>query len=727
MGLHDIYMKDIQGTSERKQHVTGEIEINKELYEEVKRKVKINFRRLDEDGIEELKAALPKNYRPSQERIEEQKKYSEDIHEEIFATHFDLALSSKFSKIWSTFSNDNVDRGLQIFYGYLSYYASDVNRNRLETLSENIFDKLCAVDKAEKENADADKLDALREELYDAREALAKFEDEIVVEELRRTAEAAPRLLELINETTTPEKIFENYREIRLRLSFMAESDNFLSENKHRFDEAEYEKLRLAIGSVQAKGMEVLYQASYIANPILAENFDLEEMKVMGSNGLDLLSVDVTDWDIFDPEKAVGATEEEKQLDKRCMQLEAESVSDFTETSVFTYNEWMSEIKTYFDCTGDLVKIKTFDGEVFDLKPENFMKLYEEGTPFFAFHKNSNRGEAVVCLPTEGHHLAVGKEQIDKIDTGKLEFNLPRPSKLAYALDHIKSFFGKEYRVESVKRYEDELALYNKRVILRDYAKHAKNYVRSIETKQEAIEFALDVIKEENANSLEAEDAKIVKEAKDAGKSVEEYVRGYKQREQDAIAKLEKKNKILKDLASSKAEKNKLIAKLKETNLPKQNIRRIRLAYDEAEKKVSNELSVDKRNWLKCAAALIVRNRIKAELESTLVGKDFNNLSPLLSKITKIEKVPKEIEKSINSFAENKAFEIYVNKLPKEKKAELFEGPNTPENAVKIDKFLSDFQEFVAAEEGKKDVAKKYDLNTGKHRQEKAPDIKPIG
>lgn len=724
MGLHDDYMKHIWAMKEYKQYEAGEIpEVDNKFYEEFKSKYKYNFK-LNDTYIKQIKDALPKEYRPSQSRIEEQLKVSEKLHEVIFSTHYNYAFGSKFGRIYETFSNTPPTRSKQAFIGYLSEYATDENRTKLNEISQKIFD--CQM---EAKNAEAgkkpDAIDAAKEALFDAREEMDKFVKGIMVDELRRAAKEAPRVDDLMAKSNTPEKILENYREIRLRLMFMAESDNFLKTCKNVLDENEISEMREVFGKVHAKGKEFLNRAGFMANPTLAGNFDMEEVKLLSSKKLDKISFVLDKWDIFDPYKSEVKSDEEFEQREREIKAESGIVSGFTEMKAEVFNEWSADIRSYFGTGEGKVKIMDLEGDIRDLTVDELDDLYKDGCPFWAMNTASNRAEAVLCMPTEGHHLAVGKEAIDKIDTGKLEFNMKRPSSALFALDSFISFFNSNWRVKEVKKYKDELAIHEKRVALREFGEKTKKMVRDPRFKPDAIAFAHKVIMEETKESLKVEEANIAQEASKAGKTVEEYVKNYGKFQEEKLAKLEEEKRTLKETEDISTERNQLIGKLKSTEMPKHNVRRIRLALEKADEAVLNEVGNKRVNWVKRAASLMVRNQIKAELETILSGnKTVDKLPSTLTNVCKDNRPTYSVENKIKDLAKNDLFKNYVEGLSEDKKKEYFASASVKSQSENFSKFVTEFRKYTI-DERKDAVIEKYELKAGKHREPKTPDIKP--
>lgn len=546
MGLHDMYFTILSGSQESRDYRNGSVELDEKFRKSVKENYKIKFT-VSDAHIKEMLSRMPESYRPSAERIQAQIKVSEKLHDEIFDTAFELEFNKKFAALdFSKYAPQyQPSRGMQRFYMYVSEYGTEENKAKLNDILDRVYKNRVSIDEAMKSELSEDDKQAFieysREEYEKVALELKNFGREIAVSEIRKSAEEVPKYLDLIKESDSPEKVLENYKQIRTLGAYFLESQGFLSDFEDLFDPDEYKKMEITLGSTHNPGHEFLNRAGSIANPQLAKNFDMEEIKTLSDDfGIYVMNATTGfDWDDV-------SVEEQKVI----VSMAGHNGSVFA--------EWTSKICSQYGLqTGD-IDIYTFDGKRQKFTQDVMAKLYEDGLPFYAMPKNApfdpDNLSAVLCQPTAGHHLACGKKEIEAIDVSdKGKCTAKRPSGLAFAWDSIISSIKPNWRVSSVKKYEDELALFNKEADLRDIAKGAKNLFNEKESNF-ARKYGLKTLGKTEADVVKKKEEIFLKNAK---MEEEQFLKDSFNYDKDELAEEKVNDKIGKMIENLRVETNK--------------------------------------------------------------------------------------------------------------------------------------------------------------------------
>lgn len=730
MGLHDIYSQLLHGSNEAGSYQDGKIGKNYLLYEDLKKKYMIDFK-ITQEHVDLIKSILPDSYRPNPDRIAEQKRVCNELHEVIFQTAYEI----EFSDIKRVLGITNLDRGKQAFLIYTSMYGTEANKTKLNEIAKKMHDNRKAELEALKNPKNTEAIDAAREDLDDSMNELEQFIKDNVVEEIRRAAAEAPNIEKLMSDSTTPGKMFSNYRNIRTHLVIMNESEKFLALYKDMFSKEEYASLCKSFGRVYGKGMDFLTVTGQMANPLLAENFDMEEMKLLRSEELSSIEDSLEEWEEYalaeeDKEKEKNLSPEEKQklkearaTDKFKKEGEQSIISTMANYGTFVDAEWRMDINNYFGKeSGDIV-IQTLDGEEKLLSDEVIAELYEDGLPFLAYSKSADKPEGVICMPTVGHHLAVGKEAICNIETTTIK-SVTRPNFLAVALDGVLGWMNEDWRLQSVLDYENKLALHQKDVELRKTAEYTKKMVNDPKQQYLADKFAGKIYEQVRKETLAQEQ----KDLQDAAARNKLTIEQYKELVQNQLEEQKLRNELLGKCITALGQAGKQIADLKAMGMPMSDARRIRLALEKSNTLVKDELMSEKKDFVKAAATMVVRNAIANEMDEVVHGKhDLDKLPKTLANICKDNKPVEKVEHTIKQLAENKLFAQYVNSMDETKRSQLFDNlPTEPEQRAKLEEFVGGFKKFTEAEEAKENAIAKFDLNAGKHREPAQPEIKMI-
>lgn len=470
MGLHDNYGYLISEAPEVAEYNSGNVELGEKLYEAIKAKCKMKFN-LSDEHVKMIKDAMPSSYHPSAERIKAQAELSEEIHEAIFEAQYDLAINDYIRSLLYATGGAQSQRQLPYFYRYVAEHGSEPAKTKMDELIKNVYKKHLSVEEAKKsELADEDKeglIEYAKEQLDAASAELDNYGREIAVNELRRAAEDIPRLIKLMDESTTPEKVLENYKEIRGALNFYQESQGYMQFYEDLFDPEEFKKIQNLYGSIHIPGYEFLNRAAFYANPQLAKNIDIQEFKMLSSEDLAAVVEQIAEWEEINSTEGV-------------------MIVGLRDQSDLVFKDWRARICDRFGMTvnpedePEIDIIDMFSGKRTKFTRETMQKLYENGAPFYAIPKDAPKNyenlSAAICMPTKGYNIAIGEKEIEA--AAKEPFNRiepKKPSGFAMALDSLLSSISSKLRISSVKKYEDELKQYNKEKDLVEAAKIVSN------------------------------------------------------------------------------------------------------------------------------------------------------------------------------------------------------------------------------------------------------------
>lgn len=459
-----------------------------ELYEKIKSEYKIKFA-INSKHVKKIVDALPKSYKASAERIAAQSEISDQLHEEMFRTEYEM----KFNKTEKTLSHiPQVDRGLRAFYQHVLEFGSPENKKRIN----DIYDKINKnyKDLEEAEANDKYSID-IKNKLQDNAKELENFGKEIAVSQIRDFAKDVKRINDLIIASDDPKKLLENYKEIRKYATFFADSKFFLEPYKNLFDSDEYENLSKTFTQLHTPAMEILNHAGSLANPMIAKNIDIDALKMVPVEDLNAVLEDSATWEELSDDKN-NPIDEDLKFEK--FNIASAQLYNLTLEPNAVYSEWLGKIYDKFGISSGEIDILDIDGNRKSFTPEVMLELYNDSVPFYAIPKdapiNLDNVSSMLCIPTAGHHLACGEDEIKALKTDVPNRAKPhKPSSFAFAWDSFISSISSKFRVSSVKKYEDELALYYKDEELRLAAAGAKKMCDEPEIKAIAHQHALDV------------------------------------------------------------------------------------------------------------------------------------------------------------------------------------------------------------------------------------------
>lgn len=703
MGLHDSYTKNITDTQEREAFAMQKMTIDDAFYEKFKNKYMVKFK-LNDEYVNKIKKALPKSYKPDKAKIETQKRISEQLHEEIFATHVRQLFTPISRIVVQASASGSVEREMQAFYNYVYLHGTPENKEKIEKLANDIFEKKLKLQEEQKKQNNNDAIEDAREALYEANVAFERFGDSIFAQEMKRANEMVPRIKALMEETEPIEKLVENYREIRSYTSLFAEVERLKPVMENKLAPEEYDKIFKDMSSVQMLIMNYLGMTGFLANPALASNFDLTELKKISGSELENVLGDVFEWNIFGIEKP-EMTEEEIEIANSQDSLEQKLINDLASENNYTYANWEDQIKDYFGVKADHVEVMTLDGERMTLSRPSMVKLYEDGRPFYAFPDTATAKEAVLCMPVEGVKLLCGKEAIKKMDTTEKEFNLQPPSELEIFIDQLISglggLFNKDWRLDSVRQYEIALEKHNWNEASKRYAKNIDELTSDPQVRDKAKRLSSLV----RAERAEKEKEKIEAEAAREDISVEEYKA--KKKVENILEKVEKREKQRsgEECAKEKKARENRVDKVRTLDLPKRTIRRMRLALENCDSLVQNIIIKPDEDWVKNAAQMMVVNHIMNQVD-TMVENKSNNLTDTLAQICKDSKPEPKITAMVTSLMQDPVFKDRVNSLSEQDKMDIFGKGTSNEQRSKLNKFNSDFVKAKMVKEHQKEQAK---------------------